>query len=420
MSWNLVLSMVLDIKHDYIEEFYNDYEPVYSYQDSLENEFSNAIEYWVWKLCSVDRSRYQHYNDMIRPLLINQNWNLALIKYDSLGVDWNAYNGLYRECRSVVIDLENECLVLTPFRKFFNIGEQEETQINVIQDKIARAKSIEISDKLDGSMVSARSYNGQLVISGSQALDAAKSFRLEHYYNWFNENPNAIQMLIDYPNRTFIFESIWSKDPHVVQYDTADEGLYLIGMRSVDNGIEADYLEVTETAVEYGVRSVHPLTMTFEQMFDQCRNGDIPSNEAEGYVMSIDGEKFKCKHSNYILMHHAISKILSPNAIMDAIREDRLDDFISMVPEAYRPQADEIVKNIREYVCVMRATVEDWYNSILVEDSLDNRKEVMTWISWHVPSLYQAKVRQMYLGQEIDWLKGIKYRDIKNYLIPVC
>ena len=46
---------------------------------------------------------------------------------------WDRYDGFYRECRSVVIDIEKECIVLCPFSKFFNINELEETSIENIQ-----------------------------------------------------------------------------------------------------------------------------------------------------------------------------------------------------------------------------------------------------------------------------------------------
>lgn len=418
MDWNPVLSMVIDIKHKYMQGYNTDNNPIFSYKNSFGDKFTNTIEYWVYKLSFIDRSFYNYASHMIRPLLINQYNNFVLIKYNSLDMDWDAQNGFYRECRSVVLDLQNECVVLTPFRKFFNVGEREETQFDVIQNKIAHAKSIEISDKLDGSMVSARWYNDSLVVSGSQAIDPANSWRLQNYYKWFFEHQDYVNMIKAGKNYTYIFEAIFPEDPHVVQYDDSMIGLHLIGIRSVRHGNEFSYARVKEIAEEYNVRSVCPLRITFEQMFNQCRQGDVPSNEAEGYVISIDGEKFKCKHNNYVLMHHAISKILSPNAIMDSIREDRFDDFISMIPTAYRPQADVVAKNIFAYMKIINANVEHWYRSI-PGNILDNRKESMVWMGSNVPKLYLGKVRSRYLGQDIDYLKGIKYSDIEKYLTTV-
>ncbi len=87
---------------------------------------------------------------------------------------WTNPGSIYRECRSVVIDVVNEQLVLAPFRKFFNLNEVDENRLENILNKIKSAKSIEITDKLDGSMQNARYYNGDIVISGSRALDRKK------------------------------------------------------------------------------------------------------------------------------------------------------------------------------------------------------------------------------------------------------
>ena len=99
--------------------------------------------------------------DVFTPLDITCYKNLALFKYKSFialdememfGYDfWNKYDGLYRECRSVVIDTHNLSIVLAPQKKFFNVNENPEMDIKVIRDKIKDAKKVEITNKLDGS-----------------------------------------------------------------------------------------------------------------------------------------------------------------------------------------------------------------------------------------------------------------------------
>lgn len=53
---------------------------------------------------------------------------------------WDRYNGFYREYRSVVIDVENDCIILSSFSKSFNINELEETSLENIQRRITNAK----------------------------------------------------------------------------------------------------------------------------------------------------------------------------------------------------------------------------------------------------------------------------------------
>ena len=87
--------------------------------------------------------------DVFTPLDITCYKNLALFKYKSFialdememfGYDfWNKYDGLYRECRSVVIDTHNLSIVLAPQKKFFNVNENPEMDVKVIRDKIKDA-----------------------------------------------------------------------------------------------------------------------------------------------------------------------------------------------------------------------------------------------------------------------------------------
>lgn len=72
---------------------------------------------------------------------------------------WNLYGGFFRECRGVVIDIINNSLLLTPFKKFMNLNECEENSLENINEEIRNAKYVEVSNKLDGTMISARWTN---------------------------------------------------------------------------------------------------------------------------------------------------------------------------------------------------------------------------------------------------------------------
>jgi hypothetical protein len=76
---------------------------------------------------------------------------------------WDLYDGFYKECRSIVIDVKNEDIALSPFRKFRNINECEENSLENITRLMQSAKCIEFTNKLDGSMQSARYYNNQII-----------------------------------------------------------------------------------------------------------------------------------------------------------------------------------------------------------------------------------------------------------------
>lgn len=413
MSWNPVLNMFVEIKNEFIKECGENALWQYGHKDS----FTDCLSYWVWNLGRCGHPKRHLYNKMIEPLLLNESMGMLLVKYKDLGIDWDAYDGFYRECRSVVIDVLNDCLILTPFRKFFNVGEREETRLEVIQEKIKDGANIEITDKLDGSMVSAAWYQEDLVMSGSQALDINKSYRLKNYYHWMYQNPNAMLMVKDNDDYTFIFEGIFPDDVHVVQYDESMCGLHLLGMRRIADGKELPYYQVIRIADMYGVPHTRIFDMTFDEVYQDITSNGREANEGEGYVLNIDDRKYKIKYDSYVQIHRALAKIVSPNAIIAAIREKRWDDFYSKIPRAYQPQAKEIADNVYKYIQIFNYYADTWLHMVeYITNHTTDRKTFMVAVNENVPKEYQGVVRARFLGKEIDYLRSIKYSDILDYL----
>lgn len=413
MSWNPILNMFIEVKNEFIKECGKDV----LWQYGCEDSFTNCLSYWVWTLENHGHPKRHYYSKMIEPLLLNESMGMLLIKYNDLDIDWDIYNGFYRECRSVVIDVLNDCLILTPFRKFFNINEREETQLNVVQKKIENATRVEITDKIDGSMCSARWYHKDFIISGSQALDIAKSYRLENYYHWMHQHENAVQMLQAYSDYTFIFEGVFPNDVHVVQYNEQMFGLHLLEMRRVEDGVELPYKDVVEVAEKYDVPHVKIFDITFEEAYQDALNNGRKANEGEGYVIDVDGQKYKLKYNDYVMIHKALCKMVSPNAIITAIREGRWDDFYSKIPLAYQPQAKEKANNVYKYIQMFDERVMKWYRLTRdFVDYTDDRKTFMIAVDKIVPKQYQGAVRAKFLNQKIDYLRSVKYGDMLDYI----
>lgn len=413
MSWNPVLDFFVEVKNEFINKCGEDALWQYGREDS----FTDCLSYWVWTLSNHGHVKRHYYNKVIESLLLNESMGMLLIKYNDLNIDWCAYDGFYRECRSVVIDVLRDELVLTPFRKFFNINELEETQLHVVQERMNDAVRIEITDKIDGSMCSARWYRKDLIMSGSQALDIAKSYRLENYYSWVHKHDNILKMLQSYPDYTFIFEGVFPNDVHIVQYDEQMFGLHLLGMRRVADGHELAYHQVVEVAEYFNVPHIKIFDMTFEEAYQDAINNGRKANEGEGYVIDIDGQKYKLKYNDYVYIHKIISKMISPNAIIAAIRENRWDDFYSKIPLAYQPQAKEMADNIYKYIRMFDDRVTKWY--YLTRDFVDytdDRKTFMVAVNKVVPKQYQGAVRNKFLGHKVDYLRGVKYGDIVSYI----
>ena len=405
MSWNVVLNKFVEIKQKFIDTFGKD--ELWKYKEG--DMFSNCIDYWVAKL------NIPEYISLTQPLQINEYNDMVLIRYgrfsDVFGGEseyefadfWDMYDGFYMECRSVVINIVDNELVLTPFRKFRNINECEENSEANVAKRIRKAKCVEFTNKLDGSMQSARWYRNHLVMSGSQALDASASFRLEDGYTMVSKDANCIEMLKKYPNYTAIFEYISLKDAHVVHYTKEQEGMYLIGMRNVNTGVELPYSDVIAIANAYNLRTTEAYNKTLNEVMSSL--DEKKSDEAEGFVLNIDGYKVKIKYNDYVNMHGILSAMSSINLIIHSIADDNWDDFLAKVPDAYKDRAYEVSNKVFEFVRKKELIVNEWYQKLLA-NNYETRKDSMIWIDANVPKSLRGYVRAKYLGMECNYLKN--------------
>lgn len=428
-SWNPVLNKVAEIKYNYKERFGK---ITYDYLDGYTDESKTCLERWVEELNALEPvNQYSEYTDLLSCLELNQNDVFILLRYarysnvydgeiDKSGEDfWDRYDGFYRECRSIVIDIQNERIVLCPFKKFFNINELEETSLENIQNRIDKAKTVEFSDKLDGSMQTATWYNGRIVMAGSQAINPYNSWRLQDGYKMIHRLSGYEEMLRNNVGITFIFEYISLRDAHVVKYTKEQEGLYLIGMRSNKTGDERSYRAVLSMASCYNIPTTKLFDKTLDKVMDEL--DDKSSDEAEGFVINIDNYRVKLKYNDYVHIHKALSKLSSINLIIRSIADDKYDDLLAKLPVAYHENVKKVATVVIKYIQDTEKKIRKYYN----EAPKDSKKEFMLYVSNNIPKEYQGYCRELYLGKNINVIKSgnkkephykkLREMGVKNY-----
>lgn len=387
--WNKVFVFFMELKRTIGNNF------------TLEVPFKDLIE-----LYGTDEQK-----KICEPLQLNQSGELLLIRYgrysDVFSGEseydffdfWDMFDGFYQECRSLIINIVSEEIVLSPFKKFRNLGECEENSIDNIKKKIEVAKSIEITDKLDGSMQSARWYNGKFIMSGSQSLSLSDSWRLTDGYNMLVNDSKYVNMLKNNSEYTFIFEYISLQDAHVVLYDKSQEGLYLIGIRNIMNGEQSSYKDVLDIADYYGVKTTKLYDKTLDDVMEELDK--YKAHEKEGFVMNIDGYMVKIKCDDYVNIHKILSNISSINLIIQKISDDQFDDLIAKVPLSYKDRVLKVANIIYDYIGNTDNMVKELY---LNADKTD-KKTFMIWVEKNVDKELKGYIRNMYLGNENNYLK---------------
>lgn len=382
--------LVMRIKQDYLNKFHD-------------NE--KSFEKWLEKLND------EEYNEFFSCLQVNQDEEFLLIRYGLAEMQsgmWQDKNSPYRECRSIVIDLQDDGLVATPFRKFFNLNEVEENKLETIIEEINNAKLFEASNKLDGSMQFVRYYKSDIRMFGSMALNKDNSWRLQDGYKMLTNNHR--EMVVKNPNLTFIFEYISLRDAHVVLYSKKQEGLYLIGIRDTTTGYEYSYKEVRRMANKYGIKMTEIEKLDLSQILEQMKV--VKCHEKEGWVLNIDGHKIKVKCDDYCSIHKMLDKISSVNVIIQNVANGTFDDLISKIPETHRDRVTKIANKIQEWVFDTEGKIRDYY-SVAPKDDI---KTFMSWIDENVSKDISGYVKCKYLNEEYNLLKKRNgaYRKLKE------
>lgn len=398
-SWNPVLNLFKEVKAQIKEPDYRD--SIYINPETHGRKNETCFERWCRSLGN------RKYIDFISQLQFISYGNLLLIRY---GIDsfktLHQANHIYRECRSLVIDMKTEELILTPMAKFFNVNEVKETEVDNLFELIKTAKIVEFSDKLDGSMVSARNTRDRgVILSTSMALDQSKSWRLAKSYKYITEE--ILTMIRKFPDYTFIFEMIDKGDRKVVNYKDEEDGLYLIGIRSILTGEELCYGAIIGMAKRFNVNSTLKEDITLEKVLEKMQV--YKANEKEGWVMNIDGFKVKLKCDDYCNIHKFIAKQTSVNAVIRAIADGVFDDMYSKVQEEYKERVMKIATLVFDWQEKHRNRV--WY--YVGANPMKGTKASMFWFKENVPKEVLGDVKSAYLEREWHPLKKKSGRYLK-------
>lgn len=404
MSWNQMLNECIKLKEDYTKHF----------GISLDTDFKLMIE--------MMKKHMLPYNEIFDQVQINQCGSMVLIRYGlhEMGRGmWEDKNSPLREARSLVFDIMTEELVLTPFRKFFNLNEVEENSIENIEKEIIECERFEVSEKMDGSMQSYRYYNGRIIGSGSMALDPRNSFRLEEGYQLLTDNHK--KMIQSMPTITFIFEYISEKDKHVVPYDyDTQKGLYLIGMRSVIDGEEYPYEAIKEVSEEFDIPCCKIYQYnTLQEVLEHLDKMTV--KDGEGFVLNIDGHKIKLKCEDYLQLHRLDDKLSSPNVIIEAYANGTIDDLYANMSPLMKEKNKDVIDTIEKFIYKMRHKIDmnlDEVNMMVRLDGTEeeNNKKLHKFINEFVDKDVREYVRMTYLGREYNIFKSRsgKYRKIEE------
>ena len=295
------------------------------------------------------------------PLTI---WNYTpLTQYEQ---KWKEYPVLL-SCRGLITDQEGK-IVGRGFEKFFN---WEEHTIDQFPDE---GTPIEITEKLDGSLLIVTRYNNQVIYAtrgsfySDQAIAGSIFFKANYNEDWIENG------------FTYLFEYIGPTNRIVCQYDHED----LIHLAKLDNSTALD------VPLDNRFKCVEIERSTFGELFStysQFKSQNTPNKE--GFVIrAIDQSKFdwrcKIKFDDYVRLHSLVTK-MSNRSVWRWLKEGRsFEEVLEVTPDEFNVWLKSTRDNLLEQFSEIELKVVELLNNFEPEA---NRKEKATKILSQCPDI---------------------------------
>ena len=254
------------------------------------------------------------------------------------------YDGGWNEAtliaRGLILDVERERVVATPFPKFFNAFERGEA----IPDL-----PFETLEKVDGSLILIFWHAGAWKTATKSAFESAQAL-------WAAERLKDCDTSALQRGVTYLAEAVYAENRIVVRY--AEDALVLLAGYD-EGGAELSYAQLRDTADRLGWRMARRHGFdSLSRLLAQAQ--DLPADE-EGFVVRFsNGLRLKIKGAEYRRIHALISRI-TPLAMWEMMQAgDDLAKVRRDVPEEFWTDFDAIhaLLTARVDAIVERATRE--------------------------------------------------------------
>jgi T4 RnlA family RNA ligase len=291
------------------------------------------------------------------------------VQYEHL---WDEYTSM---ARGLVFSYNGKILS-RPFKKFFNLGEVDENSLDWDGD-------IEISEKLDGSLIVVSFHNGAMILNSKCSFDSehavfAKKWIEEHLSKWY-ERECYYSSKIE-RDLTFCFEAIFPDGRIVIDYGNLEQ-LVLLSIIHTDSGKECRYDDVKSFADYYDIPIVkrHVFDST-EDFVDTVRGR--PISEGEGVVIRFvnSNTRVKVKSDEYVKLHRLISH-MSEKHIWDVLMSGGdISVIYSTLPDELYEEVKKITKDLMdEYSQIEQLAFFSMYEL----NQLKTRREKAVFINEH-------------------------------------
>lgn len=264
------------------------------------------------------------------------------------------YGWIRRNFRGITFCKNSGKLVSLPFHKFYNVGQNEESQFNLHKHKKAS-----IYEKLDGSMIHFyKNCNDDLVASTCRS---SKNVQSRDALEFVNKNPELSRMIRNSIDNNFtpIFEWVAPHNQIVCYY--AKPRLVYLNSRNRDNGNYIFEETYNDKAKKYNI--------DFKNILNNVDGIGI-----EGYVCHLEcGTILKVKTPWYLERHRSVDLLTRPKyKVYELALGNAIDDIINLAADAYKDTLKQIQNEVAEDFIAMKYGIQEEYKQIINAIGLEN------------------------------------------------
>jgi len=279
-----------------------------------------------------------------------------------------AYEPLWDEvtlrCRGLIAD-NNGLVVGNCMNKFFNYGEPNAKDVKL-------DGTVQVTDKLDGSMGNVIFYDGKLVVATRGSFESDQAKWAHAYISKNHELFNAFKVICS-ENVTAVVEIIYPENRIVVDYGnmTAVVLIGAIGNYELTAGkqlwIPADRI--------YSWPG--PVVERFNASSFEEALRIPPRINREGIVIYFEesGQRLKIKQEDYLIAHKFVSN-LTPKNIWEQLRDGKtVEDMLDIAPDEFHSTVREISSIILNNKAKLEEEIEREFLA-LAQQQLPTRKDI--------------------------------------------
>jgi RNA ligase len=274
---------------------------------------------------------------------------LRIYEYTASAMFDRVWNDVTLKTRGLIVDWNTGKVIARPFDKFMNFGE-DTNDYNLLNE------TVEITDKLDGSLGIFYQYKGTQAIATRGSFHSDQAYRATKLWNVVYQP----QMGSISDNWTYLFEIIYPANRIVVDYKGFDD-LVLLGARNISSGRELAAKDVTEW--KWHKTSTFPYKTLAEAL-------EAPQRpNAEGFVAYFPklDYRIKIKQADYIALHKVVTRLTKKGIWESLMNKKTLTDMLEVIPDEWHGWLKEVYDELSQNFAFHQIQIRQEFKRILEE-----------------------------------------------------